>query len=396
MINVAKATEATHSGLGRQKKEGRSKVRSAVSLLEAKKRKKKEKKRRESRERSKERTQTRKASKSCKEGFLAKMVLEKQGLVDSLVGNNLGDAADAVDRLTSAVLEGKSSFDNFEECVSKMCSELDTEALNSALGSFGQMAQATQDISLKFQPETIDSVTRSLHNISNAFKNELPGRLDDLNDNIKGLRDDLNSGSWFDNIVKKLNLSENADLAINVAIFLAVFYSIVSGDARPQMVLSLLALAKAFLSGTSKFLPVVQVLSATMVMLGQRMPVQNDDIEAQGGFEKSLYTVGIVGLCSILLSIPWKKTEELVGRLGKLMPALSRFDSAIKGMKSFVDYMLSGFQVVADWITNKLGIEKLELKSDPYFFIEEYVAKVFRLRDQFTSGTRDQSVLWLS
>lgn len=38
MILVAKATEATHSGLGRRKREGRAKVKSAVSIQEANKR----------------------------------------------------------------------------------------------------------------------------------------------------------------------------------------------------------------------------------------------------------------------------------------------------------------------------------------------------------------------
>lgn len=394
LILVAKATEATHSGLGRQKKEGRSKVKSAVSVREANKRKKKEKQRREERERSRERTEARKASKSCKEGHLANLVLEKQGLVDSIVGANFSEITEAIERLADAATDGKSSLDSFEGLISKVCGEVESGTVNNALDNFDSFVKITQEFNDKFQPETIASLARSFESLSRSFTEDIPKRIDTLNENIGGLREDINNASWFEKILKKLNLGQNLDMAINISLYLSLFYTIVSGDVRPQMALALLSLAKAFLCGTSKFLPLVQVLSATIIMIGQKIPATNEDIEAQGGIEKTMYSIGIVGLCSLVLSIPWKRSEELVGRLYKMMPVLSRFDSAIKGMKSFIDYMLSGVQAVADWITNKLGVEKLEIKSDPYFFIEEYVAKVFRLRDQFTSGTRDQSVLY--
>jgi len=146
LITVAKATEATHKGLGRRKKEGRTTVTPAASkkLAEARKKKKKEKERH--RERSRERTTTRHASKSCKEGFVSQKVLEAQGGILDVLGT--GDVASAIEGLRSQVagLEGEAGgMSSALADLARVASTIDVDSMNSLGGKIEGLTGSVKD-----------------------------------------------------------------------------------------------------------------------------------------------------------------------------------------------------------------------------------------------------------
>lgn len=371
-IIVAKATEATHRGKGRLRKEGRAKVHNSVSKEVAKARKRKAKKKNEERERSKERAQTRKTSTSCKERFLAGNVLEAQGGVMDLLGMDLGPIIGAVGELADEVSGVGESADGIKDAL-------------RGLSSFAN----------KFDHKNLNKIGDSLEGLDDKVKTTIVPLASKLVDLLEKLEKRTDPSAVKTKIKEMFPSDDIKAVTITAALVLASIYAMYTENVLLTGIITGLSVLRAIMTGHGVFHAAftTTLLALNAIKDNVKVPETKEEIELQGGFEKPLYAVGTVALVCSIFGIGWKHSDELYEMANKISMPLSRFDSVKKGWRSFVDSCLSGLQAIIDFLSKLTGKEGFKVKSDPYFFLQQYILRVHNLRDQFMSGIRDQSVL---
>ncbi len=370
MIRLAEVTVATHQGRGRRVREQRSTFRPAVSKKTAKERKKKKKEREQRRAASKERTMERAKAESCKEGSRTCRLLEKQGLADMLLGGEK-PIADAVQELASAVDGGQQKID----------------VLTGQMKSIAAFFDGVDKHQINLAAKDISKAT-------DVFGNEFLPQLNKLTETLESLQDAVSSGSWLDGLSKLLPSKLTVDKFLAASLVCASLYCVMTGDFTPGIIISVLGFVRAIMDGRNRFMFGLNLAMNLLGKITQHHAAAQVILEKQGGLEKNLYALGTAGIICAIAGFTFKKSDTILELIHNALPDLGRFDAAKRGWRGFVDALLSAAQSVIDWIAKRLGKEPIKIKSDPFFFIEEYVAKVFRLRDEFSSGIRDQSTLY--
>jgi len=376
-IIVAQATEHTHRGLGRAKREGRS-VKAAPSREAAKTRKQRAKKRREEkrhRSASKDRAIARKKSTSCKKGLLASDELEAQsGLVNAVTG--LSNIPETLEGLMGAV-----------------------GVLGEEASQFNDTMENLTDIVGKYNPEDLTGIKDGIKATNDTIKKDFVPILAELTRLMSVFEERTRPSKIYEKLSNMLPSKETVSNLVTAALTLSTIYAIYTRNLRAQAVIAGLSILRVLTTGQGHMHAAFAATRAALEGFNQYVvePTLNKEgapeIVAQSAFEKPIYAAGTVALVVALVGVSWKKAADIFDGAQKFADKVKSFEGSQKGWRSFVDACIKGLENVVNFIRGCFGGKPIKLKSDPYFFLEQYVAKVHSLRDQFYSGLRDQSVL---
>lgn len=376
-IAVAKATENTFKGRGRRAREHRS-VNAAPTKEVAAARKARSKKKREMRKHrnhSKERALTRRKSTSCRKGLSASETLEAQsGIVSAMTG--LGNIPDSLEGLMGAV-----------------------EALGNEASQFNSTMEELTTIVGRYNPEDLTGIKEGINATNNTIKEDFVPILDKLTSLMSVFEERTRPSNLREQVKKLLPSKETVANLITVGLILSTLYAMHTQNIPLQALIAGISVLRVLTTGQGHMHAAFAATSAALAGLKEHysefsVQAKSDpEIVAQGMLEKPLYAAGTVAIVMALVGITWRKASDIVDAAQQFGEKVKGFDAAQKGWRSFVDACLKGLENVVNFIRNCFGGEPIKLRSDPYFFLEQYVAKVHSLRDQFYSGLRDQSVL---
>lgn len=376
LITVAQATENTHKGLGRQAREGRS-VKPAPSCEVAGTRKQRAKKRKEAkrfRAASRDRAITRKKSTSCQKGLLASDELEAQsGLVSAVTG--LSNIPESLEGLMGAV-----------------------GMLGDEASHFNDTMENLTNLVSKYKPEDLTGIKDGINATNSTIKEDFVPVLSELTRLMSVFEERTRPANIKQKIANMLPSKEVVSNLITAALTLSTIYAIYKRNLQAQAVIAGLSILRVLTTGQGHMHAAFAATRVAIEGFCQHFELgvhanNNPEIVAQGAFERPLYAAGTVALVVALVGVTWQKASDIFDAAQKFADKVKGFEGAQKGWRSFVDACIKGLENVVNFIRGCFGGKPIKLKSDPYFFLEQYVAKVHSLRDQFYSGLRDQSVL---
>lgn len=373
LIQTAVAVENTFKGKGRRSREKRS-VSPAPSKKTAKTRKQKSKQRREDAEQrshSRERSIKRKESKSCLKGFLAQDGLEAQsGLVGSLTG--LGDIPDSLKGLMGAV------------------GELGDEA-----STFNETMERLTDLVARYDPKDLAGIKDGINDTNDTIKSDFVPVMEKLVNLLNIFEERTRPSNLKEKIAEYLPSKDTVNGILTAALVLSTIYAIHTRNLALQAVITGISVFRVLTTGHGAMHAVFAATHVALKGYQEYMREQPDEKEivAQGSLEKPLYAAGTIALVATLLGVSWRKATDIADAASKFGDKIKGFEAAQKGWRAFVDACLKGLERAINFIKTVFGGDPVKLRSDPYFFLEQYVAKVHSLRDQFYSGLRDQAVL---
>lgn len=376
-IIVAKAAESTFTGRGRRAKECRG-VNAAPSKEIAAARKARSKRKREMRKHrsnSKERALTRRKSTSCKKGFPASGAIEAQsGIVNAMTG--LGNIPDSLEGLMGAV-----------------------EALGNEASQFNSTMEELTNIVGRYDPKDLSGIKDGINATNATIRDDFVPILDRLTTLMSVFEERTRPSNLREQIKKMMPSKETVANLITVGLILSTLYAMHTQNLPLQALVAGISVLRVLTTGQGHMHAAFAATSAALAGLQEHhadfVPHASGgpEIVAQGALEKPLYAAGTVAIVMALVGITWRKASDIVDAAQQFGEKVKGFDAAQRGWRSFVDACLKGLENVVNFIRNCFGGKPIKLRSDPYFFLEQYVAKVHCLRDQFYSGMRDQSVL---